>query len=173
MSEADAGRFWRNDPRYSDYQADNADAVEQQLYDLFVKEYLYDHDRVRAARRCGFTEQYAKYYADKLWGEPYVQQQLRIAEERISKADKDVQNEDDEELVRRTLRHVMQVGTSAARVSAASKMSTILGLDSPTKTETTVTHRGGVMAVPSIAGLDEWEKAALASQVALQQANLQ
>lgn len=171
MADANSGRFWYNEPKYIAVRGEQLDPVEQQLRDLFVQEYLYDRDRIKAARRCGFADAFAKHYADQFWGEPYVQQKIREAEESAGNADRKTQDNQDEKMVRATLRHIMQTGSGSAKVSAAAKMAVILGMDAPTKSEQTITHRGGVMAIPAIANIDEWEKQATASQTALSEAS--
>lgn len=42
-------------------------------------------------------------------------------------------------------------------------------MDAPTKIKSEVALRGGVMMVPGIANLEDWEKAAQASQTQLQE----
>lgn len=170
MASADSGRFWYNEPKYIAVRGEELDPVERQLRDLFVQEYLYDRDRIKAAKRCGFAEAFAKHYAELFWGEPYVQQRLRQEEERIANGEKEDLDKQDEKLVRATLRQLAQVGSTTSRVSAAAKLAVILGMDAPAKSEQTVTHRGGVMAIPAIADINEWEAQAGKLQAELAQA---
>lgn len=170
MASADSGRFWYNEPKYIAVRGEELDPVEKQLRDLFVREYLYDRDRIRAAKRCGFADAFAKHYADQFWGEPYVQQRIREEEERIANAERADQDKEDEKMVRATLRELLKVGSTTSRVSAAAKMAVILGMDAPTKSEQTVTHRGGVMAIPAIADINQWEEQAARLQAELAQA---
>jgi hypothetical protein len=46
----------------------------------------------------------------------------------------------------------------------------VYGMDAPTRIKQEVEHRGGVMMVPVIASMDDWERTAVASQVALAEA---
>ena len=67
-------------------------------------------------------------------------------------------------MVLAVLREATKLGPYASRVSAAAKMAAILGLDAPSKADINVRHRGGVMAVPGIASLSDWEDEAESSQ---------
>ena len=146
---------------------------EKALRDLFVAEYLVDYDRLAAAMRCGFEFQLAMEWSARLFQEPYVQQ--RIARLRISA---DVDQDSLEEYNKRRVREGLiseafyrGPGSShSARVSALKALATIngmvpkgdLGKGGPSE-------KGGVMAVPGIADIDDWEKTASASQDALVQ----
>lgn len=163
MNEAHSGLFWDNrvmEPELS--------SAEKTLRDQFVKEYLFDFDAYQACMRVGFANQFASDYARRLMGEPYVQR--RIAElSKVSPSDEKEQAEQDKLLTLRVLREAAQRGPYASRVAAAAKLAAILGLDAPVKSSQEVLHRGGVMMVPSIANLDDWEQAAEATQSKLVQ----
>lgn len=139
---------------------------EKALRDLFVSEYLIDFDQVRAAQRCGFVYQFAVEYSTKFMEEPYVQQ--RINSIKFQKVDEKQMADFDRTRIKNALMaeaHNRGPGSShAARVAALAKLASMHGLDAPKKSEQTVLHKGGVMAVPGIANLDDWEKAASASQ---------
>jgi hypothetical protein len=161
MNEANLGLFW--DSRVMEPELSSS---EKALRDQFVKEYLYDFDAYQACIRVGFANQFASDYARRLMGEPYVQR--RIAElSKITPEDEHEQLEQDRLLTLRVLREAAQRGPYASRVAAAAKLSAILGMDAPVKTSAEVMHRGGVMQVPSIANLDDWEQAATATQTKL------
>lgn len=137
------------------------------LRDMFVKEYLVDYKAVNAAIRCGFHKDFAVQYAQQFMNEPYVQQQLKAHTLEVE----DPAHLDEDYLKRRVITSLLREAhydgpgsTQSARVSALSKLTAILGMDAPAKSEQTITHRGGVMAVPGIASLDDWEKAASNSQ---------
>jgi len=142
---------------------------EKSLRDLFVAEYLVDFDQVKAAQRCGFQFQFAIEFARKFMDEPYVQQQIK----RVKLGqDQPIDEKEEEKLNKKRIfatlfqeAHYHGPGSShAARVSALGKLAAMYGMEAAKKTEATVTHKGGVMAVPGIASLDEWEATASASQ---------
>jgi cytochrome c5 len=139
---------------------------ERALRDLFVMHYLMDYDQVKAAQRCGFTYQFAVEYAKKFMEEPYVQQKLN--EVTFSKMDQRALEEYDKTRIRAALMaeaHYRGPGSShAGRVAALGKLAALYGMEAPKKSTMDVTHKGGVMAVPGIATLDDWESQASDSQ---------
>jgi hypothetical protein len=143
---------------------------EQALRNLFVAEYLVDFDQTAAAMRCGFNRQFAIEYGTKFMAEPYVLKKINSVKFQDVDVPED-QDDYDAKRVRSALMleaHYRGPGSShAARVAALAKLASLIGMDKPIKTEQTVNHRGGVMAVPGIASLDDWEKAASESQDAL------
>lgn len=150
--------------------ADELNDRERALRDKFVFEYLYDYSPTKAAQRCGFQFQFALEYGRKFMEEPYVQ--MRIAELKQS------QKFDNKEGLEYNKARVVQAlmaeahnygfGSShAARVSALKQLAFLYAMEPAKEVKTTVTHKGGVMAIPGIARLDDWEQAASASQDAL------
>lgn len=138
----------------------------------FVQEYLKDHDYYGAAIRIGFLPQFAQQYAKEFADDPFVRS--RIDYEMTRELTKEEQAEHERVMKRRVdallLKQAGYVGPGAshgARVSALSKLASIYGMDAPTKVEQTVQHRGGVMMVPGIASIEEWEAQAMASQAKL------
>ena len=142
---------------------------ERALRDLFVVEYLIDYDAIAACQRCGFNYQFAVDYSLKFMREPYVLQ--KINKVKFQETDEESSLEFDTKRIRASLMaeaHYRGPGSShAARVAALSKLAALCGMEAPKKFEQTINHRGGVMAVPGIASLDDWEQAASASQDAL------
>lgn len=135
---------------------------EKALRDKFVTEYIKDMNSVLACIRIGFMRTFAEEYAKKFMSESYVQSEIyrrRYEEETVSTK---AQAEKDKLLVLSVLREAMLHGPYASRVAAAGRMAQMQGYDAAAKTE--VLHRGGVMMVPGMANLDEWEKAATTSQ---------
>lgn len=131
----------------------------------FVKEYLKDFDRVAAAMRLGFLKQFAEKYSKEFMAEPYVQ--YLISSISLKEPDDiEAQEEADRQLVLKTLRETAQNGPPSSRVTAAGRLAAILGMDAPVKTQTTV-NQGGVMVVPGIASVTDWEASATSSQDAL------
>lgn len=139
---------------------------EKALRDAFVVEYMIDFNSVKAAQRIGFHRQFAIEYAQRFMEEPYVQK--KINEIKF----KDIPERDMAEYDKKRIKgalmqeaHYFGPGSShSARVAALGRLATLNGLDAPKKIEQTLLHKGGVMAVPGIANLDDWEKTAAASQ---------
>lgn len=139
---------------------------EKALRDLFVSEYLVDYDQVAAAMRCGFNKQFAVEYSSRFMEEAYVQ--LRINEVRFMKTDdKLTEDYNKQRILTSLMKEAHNHGpgsTHAGRVAALGKLAVMYGMEQAKKADLTVTHRGGVMAVPGIAKLDDWEQMASASQ---------
>lgn len=140
---------------------------EKELRQKFVEQYLIDHDEVNAAVRCGYLRSVAIEYGTRLMGEPYVQQ--LIAEAKITPA---IDPEEEDEVNKRRILNSLfreaddrgEDASHSARVSALAKLAAIHGMDAPTKSDVNVTHRGGVMMVPALVNLDDWESQAIESQ---------
>lgn len=139
---------------------------EKALRDMFVSEYLVDYDQVKAAQRCGFNLQFAVEYAKRFMEESYVQQ--RIRDVTFMKVDEKAIEQFDKTRIKAALMaeaHYRGPGSShAGRVAALSKLASLYGMEAPKKSAMDVTHKGGVMAVPGIASLAEWEQTAAESQ---------
>lgn len=141
--------------------------MEKQLRDNFVREYLTDGNPYKAAIRVGFQAAFAKDYAAKFMNESYVLQQIEsVRQRKVPEATLDAY---DKNIVRDVLRRTAQdeFAPHAARVAAASKMAAILGMDKPTEVKNEHTHKGGVLMVPAIANLDDWEAVAKTQQAKL------
>lgn len=165
MSEEIAG-FWAEEA-----MAQDLSPKEKDLRDKFVSEYLIDYDQTAAAIRIGFSASFAQTYAEKFMTEPYVRKAIADLQNAMADDEK-IEVELDRRRIRAALMreaHYRGPGSShAARVSALAKLASIRDMDAPTKIKSEVALRGGVMMVPGIASLEEWEKAAQASQTDLQ-----
>ena len=148
--------------------ADDApgNARQKALLDLFISEYLVDFDAISAAQRCGFQREFATQYSKQFMDSPYVRR--RIKELQLMKVDVEQDADFNKARIKAALlreAHYYGPGSSqSARVAALAQLSKLYGMEAPKKTEATLTHRGGVIAVPGIAKMDEWEAAAEASQ---------
>lgn len=142
---------------------------ERALMDLFCSEFLVDRSYIRAASRCGFQAAFVAEYGKMLYQKSYVQK--RLAELERIKADPVKEKEFDAVNNRARLRAIanddMQKGST--RVSAMRELNAMHGLHAPTKVEMNQ-RQGGVMVIP-VGNLEEWEKAAQASQTALMEAS--
>lgn len=148
-------KFWLDDKN-----EENLSDVEIELYDKFFVEYMHDFNIINAAIRCGFSIAFAKDHGQRMFTSPYIQRKLKE-----HYGSDNATQKSDIELVKATLRNVMLNGTWKDRVSAAGQMKGILGIDAPIKTQQVGSeHRGGVLRLPSIANLNQWEKTAIEHQ---------
>ena len=142
--------------------------TEKQLRDLFVTEYLVDYNALAAAQRCGFQHAFAKDYAVKFMDEAYVRKRIKEVEQSKPAAGEEKEEEYNKRRIKQAL--IEQAfyngpGSShAARVSALAKLAVIYGMDAPTKVDNTVTHKGGILMVPAISDVNNWETVAKESQ---------
>lgn len=141
--------------------------AEKKLRDVFVNEFQVDGNAFKAAIRTGFQAAFAKDYAAKFMAETYVLQ--RIEAVRQLKLDEHKSEAFDKNIVRDVLRKIAQDESAnhSARVAAAAKMAAILGMDKPVEVKNEHTHKGGVLMVPAIANLDDWQEVAMKSQAKL------
>lgn len=158
--------FWA-----SEAKAQELSTQEKELRNKFVDEYLIDFDQTAAAIRIGFSASFAHTYAERFMTEPYVRKRITDLQNALIEDEK-LEVEQDRRRIRAALMreaHYRGPGSShSARVSALAKLASIRDMDAPTKIKSELTMRGGVMMVPAIAAIDEWETAAQASQTNLQ-----
>lgn len=117
---------------------------EKAFRDQFVKEYLLDYSPYLACLRLGFASDFAKDWAQKFMGEPYVIK--RIAELECAPPSADSEEADTLRNKQRVMANLWREsqyfgpGSShAARVAATAKLASMFGMDAPVKTETKVT----------------------------------
>ncbi|HWV45502.1 MAG TPA: terminase small subunit [Nitrospira sp.] len=166
MSESTAQQsFWA-----ADAMAPQLTASERVLRDKFIVEYLKDYDAFGASLRAGFMSTMAIEYAKRFLEEPYVQSEIARLE-RAAAEDPKAEEEQRKRFILASLTREANYrgpGSShAARVAALAKLGNFLDMDGVQKTKNEHLHRGGVMAVPGIASLEDWEKAAKDSQTQL------
>lgn len=139
----------------------------------FVEEYLKDYNPVKAAMRVGYSNLFARDFAERFMLEPYTLQLIAEAE-----CGGSVEGELDEEKEKRRVlkalwREANNMGhgsTASSRVAALAKISAIYGMDAPTKSNINVnnTNDAGVFVVPGIMNEEQWT-----AQAAKQQEDLQ
>jgi hypothetical protein len=144
--------------------------AEKQLLDLFAAEYIVDDDHVAAARRCGFGDGFAADYGTKFIKRPYVLQRIQWLRSQDPKPAEERQEKAWQR--RRNIAVLNEIAgnkwqKAAARVSAVREINAMYGFHAPTKSAVDVRHKGGVLIVPGIADVSEWEAAAAATQDAL------
>lgn len=136
---------------------------ERALRDQFVEEYMFDTDGVKACQRLGFSISFAEQYALTFLSESYVQQRIR-ARTLAAAPDPERQRGTDEMQVRAVLMRWANCDHGPTAVAAARQLCAMFGFDNKTREEEDDAALGGVMVVPGIASIEEWEKTAMASQ---------
>lgn len=144
---------------------------EKALRDLFVTEFLVDFDQIKAAQRCGFNWQFAVEYARKFMAEPYVQQRISQLQSLMPRNEEELLKYNKRRIQERLLfeAHYQGPGSSqAARVAALKALSDMYGMGSVAQARTAGANQaglaGGVMVVPEIANVDDWESQAMQNQ---------
>jgi hypothetical protein len=137
------------DPWVAQTMAPKLTERDMQFRDKFVAEYLVDYNPVAAAIRCGLTSAFAKDYAQRFMGEPYVQQEIkRLEGVREGDTEDDAQEKRDKAKIKsmlfREASGASPGSTASARVAALSKLMSLYGMDAPVKTEAKVEHTGKV-----------------------------
>lgn len=165
-------------PDYSDNSAWTWAAMEpaptereMQLFELFCQEYLIDRNATLAASRCGFMAEMAEEYGKRLFRKSYVQKRLKVLRSLDVTTTSNV--EYDRALTVDVCRAVASDPSvkGSARIAAVRELSSIRGFHAPVKSQVDVNSRGGIVMLPGIASLDDWERAAQASQSALAEAS--
>lgn len=138
---------------------------EKAVRNRFVDEYLVDFSPLNAARRVGFSNAFAEQYAKRFMQEAYVRNRIEAMKHKTN-VDEEALEEYDKRRIRQQLMREAhdQFNTGAARVAALSKLMSLYGMDAPLKMKQEIEHRGGVMMVPAIANLNDWERTAMTSQ---------
>lgn len=137
-------------------------ADEKQLRELFITQYLKDYNAYHAALRTGFMGAFALEWAKRMMQESYTQR--RIAERQREDHEKAQGKNYDHIQIVANLRQIAynELTPAAARVAALNKLAALTGLDK--QEESASGPAGGVIEVPTIARLDEWEAVAYESQ---------
>lgn len=149
---------------------------EMELRDAVVKEYLFDHNWIKACKRLGMNSTMAQEYATRFEQDSYVQRKLKDFE--ILAAELPAANKKSEEDVERQ-RIIQQLkdqsvyngpgASHAARVAALKQLCAIYGFEAPKQQNVNVGISSGVMLVPATSSLEDWGKAAEIAQRKLQE----
>ncbi len=132
--------------------------------DRFIAEYLVDFKGPEAIIRSGGSSTTAQKMASQFLHEPYVLKKIRETIDILE--EKNIINR--QRVLAGLVREANYQGIGAshgARVSAYSKLASILGMDAPLKVEGRFAH--GVMLVPLPQSNEEWEKVAEHAQEVL------
>lgn len=134
--------------------------------DRFITEYLVDFHGPNAMLRSGGAPSTAVKLAYQFLRESYVQRRIKEVLDSMEEADIINRKRILAGLIREA--NYMGIGAShGARVSAYSKLASILGMDAPQKHDVKVS--GGVMVVPMTANLSDWEVVAEEKQKLLKE----
>jgi hypothetical protein len=136
---------------------------ERALRDQFVEEFMFDNDGVKACLRLGFSISFAEQYSLTFLSESYVQQRIR-ARTFTQPLDPERQRANDELQLRASLMKWANCDHGPTAVAAARQLCAMYGFDNKTREEDDEAALGGVMVVPGIASVEEWEKTAIVSQ---------
>ena len=131
----------------------------------FVTEYMKDRNPTRAAMRIGYSALFAKDFSEKFMLESYTLKLISDAEGGVGEGEID-----DEKEKRKILNALWREANNmysapAARVAALAKLTSIFGMDAPTKSQVETTNKdGGMFVVPGIMNECQWTAQAAAQQ---------
>lgn len=152
---------------------------EKVVRDAVVKEYLFDYDWLNACRRVGMNASMAYDYAKRFAEDGYCQKKIKefqaekAANPAVTKQqEKEIERERIIEGLRFESTYRGPGSSQAARVAAYKQLCAIYGFEAPKQQKVDVGVSSGVMLVPVVGGMDEWEKAASESQNKLQEDSL-
>ena len=134
----------------------------------FVKEYLKDYDAFKACIRINYSAPFASDFSKRFMQEPFVLNLISQAE-----CGADETGEIDEEQQKRKILSALwreansSYSPAAARVAALAKLTSIFGMDAPSKSHIT-TEGGGTFVVPGIMNENQWTEVAAKQQAELQ-----
>lgn len=131
--------------------------------EAFVKEYLVDYDAYKACLRCGYLEAYAKERSVTYLSDPYVAWLVKESQDKTSEDGDILKNRVIQGLVREANNHG-EGSSHSARVTALKVLAEVYGIEAKKSANQ---NAGGVMVVPAITNVDDWEAAAVGQQEAL------
>lgn len=132
----------------------------------FVPEYIKDFNGARAWMRCGWNAPQPYTEAAELLRHPYAQYWLAKTMERAEEKAIVSRNDVLFGLKKEANAPDSFAADSNSRIAAWKTLGKILGMET-TKIEASVDVNGGVMAVPVVGSIEEWEAMAKASQQTL------
>jgi hypothetical protein len=136
----------------------------------FARLFCKSHNAYVTCIRLGFAQPYAADWASAFMDDCVVRHFIEEEQRRLTSEDGLKESRQEVLIKLRELGDFCGEGSShAARVNAWTNVGKFLGM-TPTKTETEVTYKGGVMMVPALTSPDEWGQAAEKSQVSLKEA---
>lgn len=133
---------------------------EMHARDKFVEQYLIDYDAYKACLRCGYLEAYAKERSVTLMADPYVAWALQKRQDTHAEDADVLKNRVVQGLVREA-NNYGEGSSHTARVTALKQLAEIYGVEAK---KGQGNNPGGVMIVPAISNVDDWESAAVQQQ---------
>jgi len=138
---------------------------EKEIRDEFITYLLDCGDPIQAAIMVGYNASYARTFADKFMLEGYVLREYRRRQREDESSAPEFENPFHRDLWNRAHRMSMDKREQGAvRLGALRVLVNIAGLEKSAKQEIELTYRGGVMQVPGIASVEDWERVAGESQ---------
>lgn len=170
-----------NDPDWVNYihYSKELTAHDMAIREKVVNEYLYDYSWTKACLRCGFRAEFCEDNAKRFAQDPYciwrVKELSRFRglnpnpEQRAETLE--LEKIDILNALRKEAHYYGPGSSQAARVSALGKLAQLLGMEPPKAVKAEVKAKG-VMVVPGIASVDDWEQVAQQAQADLQEATM-
>lgn len=161
--------------RSIEYEA-NLTEDEIAIRNAVVKEYLFDYSWVNACKRVGMNSAMAIDYAKRFQDDGYCQKRIKELQEQKATSS-NMTRKQEEELERQRIIEGLRFesqntgpgSSQSARVAAYKQLCAIYGFEAPKQQKVEVGVSSGVMLVPMVGSMDDWEKAANASQTKLQE----
>lgn len=153
--------------RFDKMTEENLPLKKKVFLDRFIYEYLHDFNSSMAWIRAGGTVDHATTGGPQSLRTAYVQTQIRLLSNQLDEEQIITRNE---VLlgIKKEANHYGDDGSSAARVRAWGMLAKIKGMDTPTPVEIEDNRpAGGVMEVPMVESVDQWENAASGQQLQL------
>lgn len=143
---------------------------ERALREEFVRWYMRDRNSFEACLKLGFKVEFAEDWGCKFLSEGFVQRLIAHAEASGEGRESPEERKNKyRSLMEREATYYGAGSSHSARVSAIAQLMKIEGMDAPTKLESEVIHKGGVMVVPAIGDVASWGDAAAQSQSKLKE----
>ena len=143
---------------------------EMTVREKVVREYMFDRSWYNACMRCGFRAEFAEDNARRFQTDPYCiwrvkQLSLEQSNNLVNGNEAAVSNEKSEILamLRKEASYYGPGSSQAARVSALGKLAQLLGMEPPKQNKVEL-KTPGVMVVPAIASVEDWENTAMNAQ---------
>lgn len=157
------------------YEA-NLSADEIAIRDSVVKEYMFDYSWINACKRIGMNAAMAFDYAARFEQDGYCQKRIKELQAEKAKSGTSTRKQEEEIERQRIIEGLKFESTyrgpgssQSARVAAYKQLCSIYGFEAPKQQKVEVGVSSGVMLVPMVGSMDDWEKAANASQTKLQE----
>lgn len=163
-------------------------------WNQFVEQYLKDYDPFAACLRIDYSMETALEAAKEFMNEPYVRRRITMLEEMrlkhipktepLDKEEREAKEAefesidftphtpelDQQRIISALMREAHNTGpgsSHAARVTALGQLMKIYNMDKSDDKDTTINNNGGVMIVPAVGSVDDWEAQASGQQAEL------